>query len=281
MLCRAVQDDAPPGQQLPPLQDQMPGSQQPDYSTARPGYLPPGSDRAAPWAQQQQQVQQAGAYGPSSGARWGLPPAGQQAVPYDAFAAGSAMSGAAYPQYEQEMSGTVQQQQYMPGDAGFSSGYGNGSGFYDAAGAAGMYSQQPPGQLPGSQQQPQQYEWPPGTYGQQPMPSSYVQQQQQPGWFDATGGPMGRDAFGRQPQEQLPYGSLPGLIDPYTGAVLPAAGPGAAPDVPSLPGAYGSDGSIGLPPPADQQQQPGAAQGQQGRSRGSGRRAYEQVDDWE
>lgn len=263
---------------MPPLQD-MPGVQQQDYNAARPGYLPPGADRSAPWAQQQQQ-QLVGEYGPGSNARWGLPP-GQQSMPYDAFAGSSGVAGApeaTYAGYDQEASSSGQQQ-YIPGVGGYdssgSNGGGYGNGMYDAANAAGMYNQQQPGQ------QPQQYGWPAGGYGQQPMGPPYMQQQQ-PVWYDAAGVPIGPDG---QPQQQLPYSGFPGLADPYMPAAVPAAGVGALPDGSLLPGAYGTDGSgLGLPlaPPADQQQQqPGRVQPQQRRGQGGGRNAYEQVDDWE
>jgi hypothetical protein len=269
------------GQQMPPLQD-MPGVQQQDYNAARPGYLPPGAGRSAPWAQQQQQ-QPVGGYGPGGNARWGLPP-GQQSMPFDAVAGSSGVAGApeaTYAGYDQEASSSGQKQ-YIPGVGSYgssgSNGGGYGSGMYDAAGTAGgVYNPQQPGQ-----QQSQQYEWPAGSYGQQqPMGSPYMQQQQQPVWYDAAGVPIGPDG---QPQQQWPYQGFSGLADPYMPGAVPAAGVGALQDGSLLPGAYGTDGSglgLPLPPPADQQQQPGRGQLQQRRGQGGGRNAYEQVDDWE
>lgn len=288
------QDGDLPGQQMPPLSDQFPGSQQqPDFtSAARSGYLPPGADQPAPWAQQQQQQQQAGGGygGANSGTRWGLPPAGQQqAMPYDAYAAGGALNGmrdTSYAGYEQE-AGSSGQQQYMQGvgdyAAGGSAGYDNGM-YGPGAGAAYGQQQQQPGQMQPGQQL---YEWPPGAYEQQQQqpPSSY----QQPGWYDAAGMPFGAVAPGGQaPQQQqqpqqAPYSSLPGLIDPYMAGAAAAGAAGPLPDGSMLPGPYSNDGgSIGLPAPAEQQPQ-GQQQQQAGRGQrqGSSRNGYEQVDDWE
>jgi hypothetical protein len=205
-------------------------------------------------------------------------------MPFDAFAGSSGAAGApeaTYAGYEQQANSSGQQQ-YVPGTGGYGSSGSNvggwdGNRMFDPAGAAGgVYNPQQPGQ-----QQPQQYEWPAGSYGQQSMGPPFMQQQQQPVWYDAAGVPIGPDG---QPQQQLPYQAFPGLGDPFMPGAVPAAGVGALQDGSLLPGAYGTDGSgLGLPPPADQQQQqqPGRGQLQQRRGQGGGRNAYEQVDDWE